>query len=141
MAGYTTSSNGDVSGQHGGYDMWAVKLDGNGSLQWQKCMGGTASEEAFAVQQTSDGGFFVAGFTESNNGDITGNQGGTDLWVIKLGSIGTSVTDMERSPTFTTSPNPTTGILSLRDNIGVYAWHGAHHLAQIIELKRRQGWL
>lgn len=88
-AGYTMSNNGNVMGNHGDDDFWVVKLDSSGNLLWQKCLGGTAAEQANAVQQTSDGGYIVAGYTMSNNGDVAGNHGNEDCWVVKLNGIGT----------------------------------------------------
>jgi len=88
VAGYTESNDGDVSGNHGNYDFWVVKLSSTGSLQWQKCLGGSDDEWAYSIQQTSDGGYIVAGYTESNDGDVSGNHGGGDFWVVKLSSTG-----------------------------------------------------
>ena len=89
VAGYTESSNGDVSGNHGDYDYWVVKLNSSGDILWQKCLGGTNVDQAFSIQQTSDGGFIVAGGTFSNDGDVSGNHGNSDYWVVKLNSSGT----------------------------------------------------
>ena len=59
------------------------------NLEWQKALGGSADELANATQQTSDGGFILAGFTISNNnGDVSGMMGGGDFWVVKLNSNG-----------------------------------------------------
>ena len=55
------------------------------NIEWQKCLGGSDDDGAFSVQQTSDGGYIVAGLTGSNNGDVSGNHGGGDVWVVKLG--------------------------------------------------------
>jgi hypothetical protein len=88
MAGYTTSNNGDVIGNHGAEDFWIVKLDANGNFQWQQCMGGADNEQANAIEQTSDGGFIIAGYTFSINGDVSGNQGNKDAWIVKLSSSG-----------------------------------------------------
>jgi len=88
VAGYTSSNDGDVSGNHGNTDFWVIKTDDNGVLQWQKCLGGSLDEEATSVKQTADGGYIVAGYTSSNDSDITGNHGGTDLWVVKLDNNG-----------------------------------------------------
>jgi len=88
VAGHTFSNNGDVSGNHGDYDQWVVKLNSSGSITWQKCLGGTDTEDAWSMQQTTDGGFIVSGDTESNNGDVSGNHGGTDFWAVKLNSSG-----------------------------------------------------
>jgi hypothetical protein len=87
-AGYSGSNNGDVTGNHGGYDYWIVKLNSAGTMQWQKSLGGTGSEAANAILQASDGGYLVAGYSASNNGNVTGNHGGNDYWIVKLNSDG-----------------------------------------------------
>jgi len=88
VAGYTLSNDGDVSGNHGGDDFWVVKLDSSGNIVWQKCLGGSDDDGAKSIQQTSDGGFIVAGYTWSNDGDVSGNHGWCDYWVVKLNSAG-----------------------------------------------------
>ena len=88
LAGYTSSVDMDVTGNHGSEDFWLVKTDDNGYLQWEKCLGGTTEEEAFSVRQTSDGGYIVAGWTNSIDGDVTGLHGSVDLWVVKTDSTG-----------------------------------------------------
>jgi len=88
VAGYTWSNDGDVFGNHGSYDYWIVKLNGNGELEWQKCLGGTCYEKAYSIQQTSDGGYIVAGYTGSNDGDVSGNHGSRDYWIVKLDETG-----------------------------------------------------
>jgi hypothetical protein len=89
VAGYTTSNDGDVTGKHGAEDMWLVKLDFAGVIQWQKCLGGTDSEQAHSVDQTTDGGYIVAGHTLSDDFDVSGNHGQEDFWVVKVNSSGT----------------------------------------------------
>ncbi|MEI6184893.1 MAG: hypothetical protein WCP65_05140, partial [Bacteroidota bacterium] len=97
VAGETGSNNGDVSGNHGqaaqGDDIWVFKIDSIGNLKWQKCYGGSDEESVNAIHCTPDGGYIVAGYTRSNDGDVTGfHQKGISLdfdgWVIKLDSIG-----------------------------------------------------
>ena len=77
VAGRTLSNYGDVTGSHGSWDYWVVKLDSSGNIQWQKCLGGTGNDYANSVQQTTDGGYIVAGYTISNDGDVTGNHDAT----------------------------------------------------------------
>jgi hypothetical protein len=86
--GYSYSNNGDVSGNHGDADTWVVKLSSSGAIQWQKSLGGSNEEIARSVQPTTDGGYIVAGSAKSNNGDVSGNHGDADAWVVKLGSSG-----------------------------------------------------
>ena len=84
VAGYSYSNNGDVSGNHGSYDYWIVKLDVFGNLVWQECLGGSSSDFAFAIRQTNEGGFIIAGRSDSNNGDVSGSNGNDDYWIVKL---------------------------------------------------------
>jgi len=65
-----------------------VKLDATGNLLWQKTYGGTSNDEAHSITSTADGGYITAGFTFSNNGDISGNHGLHDFWIVKLDSSG-----------------------------------------------------
>ena len=91
VAGFTTSNDGDVSGNHGSIDVWVVKLDASGAIEWQKCLGGSGEDYAYSIQQTSDGSYIVAGVTTSTNGDVSGNHGGYDAWVVKLNASGSKV--------------------------------------------------
>jgi hypothetical protein len=74
------------SGNHGESDIWIVKLNPNGQIQWRKCFGGTEGEDAYAIRQTADGGFVIAGDSNSDDGDVSGNHGGDDYWVFKTDS-------------------------------------------------------
>lgn len=89
IVGDTKSNNFDLTGNNGNYDFWVVKIDGTGTILWQKNLGGSGIENAYAVQVTADGGYIVSGQTNSTNGDVTGNNGGKDYWVVKLSSTGT----------------------------------------------------
>ena len=88
IAGYSESNDGDVSGNHGDYDFWVVKLDNNGNIQWQKSLGGSSVDFAKSIQQTADGGYIVAGYSLSNDGDVTGHHNHYDYWIVKLDSSG-----------------------------------------------------
>ncbi|MBK5273284.1 MAG: T9SS C-terminal target domain-containing protein, partial [Bacteroidia bacterium] len=57
VAGYTDSKNGDVSPQPNRdyWDLWILKMDRCGTIQWEKSLGGTGYESARDVEQTSDG--------------------------------------------------------------------------------------
>ena len=84
LAGSSFSVDGQVSGNHGGFDYWIVKIDSSGNIQWQKCFGGSMDEWAYSIKQTPDSGFVVAGNSQSNDSLVSGNHGGKDFWVIKL---------------------------------------------------------
>ncbi|HHT9118287.1 MAG TPA: hypothetical protein ACFYD1_06625 [Candidatus Hypogeohydataceae bacterium YC38] len=66
-----------------GSDLWVLKLGLDGAVEWQKTYGGANMDEADCIQQSRDGGYVVAGYTNSfGAGDL-------DLWVLKLTSDGT----------------------------------------------------
>ncbi len=95
VLGETTSpNNGDVSGVHGNpvvsvpADLWIVRLDAGGNILWQKCLGGTGVEQAGSIDMTSSGGFIISGNTTSTNGDVSGNHGSGDAWVVEINATG-----------------------------------------------------
>ncbi|TMI23363.1 hypothetical protein E6H19_06845 [Candidatus Bathyarchaeota archaeon] len=79
VAGWTNSFGA------GGNDAWVLRLDNTGRVIWQKAYGGKGDDVAFSVGQTSDGGFIVAGSTNSSG------AGGRDAWLFKLTSTGNVV--------------------------------------------------
>jgi len=74
LAGYTASSSTD--------DFCVIKINSDGTAEWQKTYGGSSMEQATSIQQTSDGGYIVAGwsYSFSSNSD--------DIWILKLNSDG-----------------------------------------------------
>lgn len=88
FAGNSSSNNGDVPGNNGYVDYWIVKVNADGNVQWKKNLGGTGDDRATSITQTNDGGYVVAGYAENNNGDVTGNHGGKDYWILKLNTDG-----------------------------------------------------
>jgi hypothetical protein len=88
VAASSKSNNGDIAKHIGLTDCWIYKLDKFGNIQWQKTYGGTRVDEPISIQNTNDGGFIFAGYSESNNGDLTLNHGYSDYWIVKLNSSG-----------------------------------------------------
>lgn len=62
-------------------------------IQWQVSLGGSDYDVPASIQQTTDGGYIVAGYSKSTNGDLTGSNyhGGTDYWIVKLDGAGVIV--------------------------------------------------
>jgi hypothetical protein len=73
IAGVTKSSDGDVTGYHGGYDGWVVRTDATGNILWNKTIGGTQDDFLTDVVFTADGGAVCTGYTKSTDGDMTSN--------------------------------------------------------------------
>ena len=90
LLGNSNSSDGDLTTNHGDDDLWIVKLSNTSEIEWQKSIGGSSSESAVGLCLTTDGGYVIAGRTQSSDGDITGfHGGGVDAWVVKLNAQGT----------------------------------------------------
>ncbi len=78
---------------NGSYDYWIVKLDSMGVIQWQNTIGGGDWDQLSTLIQTTDGGYILGGWSESNvSGDKTENNigpdGTPDYWVVKVDSFG-----------------------------------------------------
>lgn len=88
LGGHSTSINGDVSGNHGDYDAWVVKVDDSNQIEWSRCYGGSNNDYCKRIITTSDGGYAFVGNSLSSDGDLSGNYGSKDYWVVKLTSLG-----------------------------------------------------
>lgn len=99
-------------GINGLEDLWAVKVDAAGVSPWQQPLGGQDYEDGYAVAVTADNGFILGGSTASNDGDVSGNHGQDDFWVVKLAADGTGLTETG-IPQLTCAPNPTNGWATL----------------------------
>jgi len=120
--GISYSMDGDVIGNHGSGDFWVVKLSKTGDLEWQKSLGGSAEEFARTMNLTNDHGYILTGLAGSTNGDVIGNDGGGDLWVVKLSGTG----DLEWQKTYGgTKPEVGSSIQQTTDGGYIaagYAW-------------------
>jgi hypothetical protein len=87
ITGSTKSNNGDLTAHYGSTDStdaWVVKISATGNMEWQRNYGGDGMDEFKTIIRTNDGNYVCFGTTTSNNGDVSGNHGRTDLWVIKI---------------------------------------------------------
>ncbi|MGC4104525.1 T9SS type B sorting domain-containing protein [Ferruginibacter sp.] len=82
IIGSTQSNDGDVSGNHGVVDVWIIKVDAAGIIQWKKCYGGAYSDWGSDIIAVNDG-FVAVGLTYSVDGDVSGNHGAIDEWIFK----------------------------------------------------------
>ncbi|MBC8046962.1 MAG: SprB repeat-containing protein, partial [Fimbriimonadaceae bacterium] len=75
------------------WDYWVVKLDAVGSIEWENTIGSYGQDQLYSVDQTSDGGYILAGWSWSGiGGDKTeASLGATDYWVVKLDAFGSIV--------------------------------------------------
>ena len=83
----TKSNGGDVSGNHGQTDVWVVKIDLDGNIIWQKCYGGSVSDDPDYFMQTGNGCFVFTANTRSIDGDVPVHYNNifyVDAWICKI---------------------------------------------------------
>lgn len=90
--GSSDSKDVDISNNQGTYDFWVVKSKENGNMIWEKSFGGSEIDEARGVVKTSDG-YVLVGDTRSNDKNVSANNGGADLWIIKIDDQGNLLWD------------------------------------------------
>jgi Secretion system C-terminal sorting domain len=113
IVGMTYSNNGDVHLNHTGSEAWLLKLSDQGNIEWNKTFGGSSNDWGEAITATNDGGCIIGVQSYSTNGDVTGNHGSMDYWIVKFNS-NTPTEDPENKLLWNISPNPTTGGLYLK---------------------------
>lgn len=89
MVGGTEANNNEVPGAGNGFvDVYLVKVNNTGILQWQKGFGGSNLDEAFSGLQLTDGSFVIVGESNSTNGDLAENLGEKDGFMLRLSNDG-----------------------------------------------------
>ena len=98
LGGVTTSgvSGNKTSAGLGNEDAWVIRLDASGNKVWEASFGGSARDGCLALQELSEGGFVLGGYSASDSG--TGNKtsphyGVADYWIVRLDSSGNKVWD------------------------------------------------
>jgi hypothetical protein len=66
-------------------DYWVWKMDENGDLDWQKDLGGSGADILYSIRNTNDGGFILAGTSDSESGFQKKDscRGKEDFWIVK----------------------------------------------------------
>lgn len=82
IAGDVRSAGGDISFNHGEDDFWLARIDASGNIIWEKCYGGSDDDVITDIALSGDK-IIAIGTASSEDGDITGNHGPTDYWLLQ----------------------------------------------------------
>jgi hypothetical protein len=78
------SESPDWGGATGAANFVVIKISAEGTLLWSKNYGGSGAEHLNSFEAAADGGYVLCGTAYSNDVDVTGNHGQSDIWVVKL---------------------------------------------------------
>jgi hypothetical protein len=99
FGGYSESgiSGSKTEACRGDVDYWIVKTDSLGNKLWDKTFGGAGEDHLTSVQQTSEGGYILGGFSFSAiGGDKSQNSWGEcDYWIVKTDAQGNKIWDRD----------------------------------------------
>lgn len=85
---------GDYDNKEGKTDAWVVRLDSEGEVRWTRCYGGSDWDSFNAVCPAPDGGWILAGYTHSSDGDVVGWHDSGELyaqpdgWIVHIDDDG-----------------------------------------------------
>jgi hypothetical protein len=88
IVGDTRSNDLDISQNNGAADLWIIKITPEGTLLWEKTLGGSSFDVGRSISKTQDNGFLISGSSRSTNGSLTSNKGQNDAWIVKINSSG-----------------------------------------------------
>lgn len=87
----TASGGQGNAGRHAGGDYWAIKVTQMGALVWSRYFGGSFTDTPNGIAENSNNEFIIAGSSDSDDVDISGNKGSYDFWVVKTESTGNMI--------------------------------------------------
>ncbi len=84
VIGYTASSDGTATHNRGLYDFWIISAQTTGNVLWQEVYGGSDVDVVRDALMTPSHNIVMAGYTRSNDQDVSGNHGGMDGWLVSV---------------------------------------------------------
>ncbi|MGM9507463.1 putative Ig domain-containing protein [Larkinella sp. GY13] len=135
VGGWSMSDSGHekTADSKGGRDIWIVKLQADGTTQWDRTLGGDEDDELFALMEPTAGAFLLTGVSASatNDGDKTApHRGEDDLWLILLeGSCAPSdiaiTSNVSTHPIFQNTPGVSLSVTGCTS--GTVTWKGSNN--------------
>lgn len=84
LAGASQSTDSYFGGNHGNFDAAIMRISTQGEVLTSRVFGGSSVDFATSIDMIDKYTIVFAGHTYSNDGDVTGNHGNSDIWVVKV---------------------------------------------------------
>lgn len=94
LSAYSKSTDFDLVTNHGDEDIWIVKVNPDGVIEWDEILGGSTTDFAFDISPMGDGTYAIAGTSRSSDIDLTSNKGESDMWIATLNCLPLSVPEI-----------------------------------------------
>ena len=88
LAGETSSMDGIVCKKHNLGELWLVKIDASGNIEWSRTFGGSKKDGGLGIALNPSGECMVLSTSYSADGDLTENKGYSDLWLARFAFTG-----------------------------------------------------
>lgn len=89
IAGYANSTDGDIPANQKNYDVWILGVDASGTKRSSNIYGGSQNDVAYSMTRGAEGTLTLAGYTTSDDGDVSGAKGDQDYWILNVSETGT----------------------------------------------------
>ena len=73
---------------HAGGDYWVLKTNNLGALEWSRYFGGSFTEIPLGIVETDNHNYIIVGSSDSNDFNISNNNGSYDFWMTKIAPDG-----------------------------------------------------
>lgn len=88
VVGDTRSNDQDVSQNNGAADIWAIKINTDGVILWEKTYGGSGFDGVQSIHKSQNNAYIIVGNSRSSDGNLNKNNGQNDAWIFNINSDG-----------------------------------------------------
>jgi hypothetical protein len=129
--GVSQSSDGDITSPKGDLDAWLINTSSSLDLTWDRSLGGSGADSGRDMCFAHDGSLVVVGSSSSTDGDLTGNFGSSDVWVVKFEAENVAVPEQDDAGRVVLYPNPA------NDEVRVTWYEADIHTLEVFDAQGR----
>ena len=77
-----------MSQNNGAADIWAIKINTDGVILWEKTYGGSGFDGVQSIHKSQNNAYIIVGNSRSSDGNLNKNNGQNDAWIFNINSDG-----------------------------------------------------